>query len=383
MNRKNVFILLLVGIACLVVGAFIDERVYSVLRPLLPATASHAPAKTSAQQSAATKIAPLLPTTPVSVGRQLAASSKVAPELALLHASDDLFALNRDLQNGSSGLDQRAAAFARAWIFDRCQHVDKHLDDYRRTYGVDLTSPDGMAKLRTILEAQAKSDQQRTASQQLLTRLVPYTCRSFAGKAPSAKDVRDQYAIASKLGDQRATVWMIDQNILSRSKVPAWLPDSVNDGRAEARSYACLNGEEISQLSSIMSTQDPVAILAAGAVISRGSESFAPTLVSGDIDLSMNREEIWQYVACMHGMDCGPSNNVVVEACSKGLCAGDYLSYLRDYVLTPEEYRRVETAAQALTAAIDSGTIKDIVRFAPRSSPYVDFTGYPIAMRTR
>jgi hypothetical protein len=73
-------------------------------------------------------------------------------------------------------------------------------------------------------------------------------------------------------------------------------------------------------------------------------------------DLGAHSDEVWNYVACLYGFECGSRNLYVNSSCANaGHCASDYIGYLREYALTPDEFARVERNAQLISGAIARG----------------------------
>jgi hypothetical protein len=318
-----------------------------------------------------------------SMGGRGAYAPVLSPEIRALHASTDFAELLRSVDNGSIGLAPRASSFLRALILERCSNVDMQLEEFKRIYAADLTTPEGVNRLRTIYAMKSPSEPQKIAANKLIERHLPVVCRRFAGHAPTAAEVRAAYLEAAKSGDTRAQIWALDDAILARSKQADWLPDDVKAKAGLTKSYEGPNPQEMATLLTALKSGDPITVLAAGQILSRGSENGSINLMPANIDLTQNATEIWKTVACSYGFDCGADSTSLLEACARGSCAPDYVSLLRDYELTGEQFRRVESAAQQIVAAIEAGKLSDVVVRVARAGDTIDLTGRPIYISTR
>ncbi len=213
-------------------------------------------------------------------------------------------------------------------------------------------------RLIALVMGAMKDEKQKVAMQYNLKRKVWNACRGFAASATSQAEIEKAYAAAAAAGNPAAIarvvgarmaesgaqnvdkVPMSDRRFAAGAQGPVGYPDPITP-------------QEHRRLLDAMFSEDPVAIVAAGNVLSMGTDRQSLRFGAEQVELGPRYEAIWTLAACEFGFECGQRNLSVNLACAeRGRCSDDYASYLRDQVLTPTEFAEVQANAHAIAEAI-------------------------------
>lgn len=214
----------------------------------------------------------------------------------------------------------------------------------------------------------------------------------------SLSDANPQKAVRLKAFDEMRRCQGMEGMTTSKAELDKLLDDAAREGDPRARALqvqremsgdnprgtAPITDAQLRTLQEAIASRDPAAIAIAGTVM---SNTFSDMVVEvGDqqepLDHRASRDA-WLLLACEYGLDCGPNNNDLREACAlSGRCGpasmADYLFY---FETTPSQAQLVDQYRRAFRQAIDNNDWSG-VSFARRpnarpSSVYRFFTAGP------
>ena len=283
----------------------------------------------------------------------------------LIGSSDLKEAMEQVLSDASIPFGDRL--FFSAQIMDACGMREKAAAN---------TPPDVLEAVRSgkmdqliIKTAGAAGSQRQRAAIELdlRTKLV-FLCRNF-DRSISDRDVDRAYEAAAAAGNPTAQARVIDKR-LADSAVQNYskLPAAFRDGLEKPGGFPDpITPTEQSQLIGALFSEDPISVRHAGLVMSTGSDQQSLRIGADQVDLGQRADETWTLAACQFGFECGPMNASVNYACAHGgQCAANYEELLREYVLTPEEFARIQRNSQLIVDAIRR---QDASAFALVNSP--------------
>jgi hypothetical protein len=212
-----------------------------------------------------------------------------------------------------------------AIILDACSHYERAREMEARRY-----KDRSLDEITEQMTANVRDARRRDAIAFQLQRRITNVCRGFAAESISGAEVNAAYAQAAAAGDPVGIARVIEQS-----------------------SPQTLTPENRLQLVGSLFSGDPLAIRAAGRVLSRGDAEQAFRFGADGVDLGAQWEQTWTLAACQFGFECGPANMAVTRACAfRSQCAESYADYLRTYGLSAEDFARVDANARAIADAI-------------------------------
>lgn len=125
--------------------------------------------------------------------------------------------------------------------------------------------------------------------------------------------------------------------------------------QALARRQAC----QRETLRAVLAAGDP-RVLAGVPAWSYSAGLAATTYFPADRN---RREALWVLAACALGLDCGPSDRMMLMLClQQGICGyASYAAYAYDFLLSPAGRREVEATLPTLIAAIRAGNVDAVL----------------------
>jgi hypothetical protein len=196
--------------------------------------------------------------------------------------------------------------------------------------------------------ASIKDPRRRAATAFGMQRNLANACKGFAGTTILKSDIAKAYAQAAESGDLKAQARLLQYRQLEtatghfekKDMMPAGFSDPISPSERE-------------MLVATLFTEDPIAIRIASNALSMGTMQQSLRFGPGQADLGSHAEAIWTLVACEFGLECGARNMAVGWECqTQGKCAGNFPDYLREFVLTPEEFVFAQRTAAAIVQAI-------------------------------
>jgi hypothetical protein len=212
-----------------------------------------------------------------------------------------------------------------AIILDACSHYER-----ARAYETRRFQDRSLDEITEQMTANVQDARRKDAIGYQLQRRITNVCRGFAAESISGEEVNAAYAQAAAAGDPVGIARVIEQTN----------PET-------------LTPQNRLQLVDALFSADPLAIRAAGRVLSRGDAEQAFRFGADAADLGAQWEQTWTLVACQFGFECGPANMAVTRACAyRDQCAESYAEYLRTYGLSADDFARVDANARAIADAI-------------------------------
>lgn len=278
-------------------------------------------------------------------------ASNASPALQRMRGSRDWFRLFGQLDSAAD-LPLGDRLFAKALILDWCAAKAQIVGNYPLP-PVDMPAGE--------LAKHYSDPAQRAAAIEALERNVSRVCAGFGSTIISRQEVASAYAKAADAGDPRARAWLVGSSLFE-SGLRNGDRDPVARDEKKARglsgaSYADQpTDDQRRTLVAAIETKDPVAIHLAGQLLTHSSDTYSTRLGPNNIDFSERSSEVWTVVACQFGFECGPSNSEMLTSCSnERMCSTDYITWLKEYRLTPAEFDMVMQSAQILTEAVRTG----------------------------
>ena len=265
---------------------------------------------------------------------------------------------SRDWRAFFDGLDSMSSipvserTFHKAVILETCARTEAA--ERIETQEMGGTVGDITAMLKSLV----RDEQQKAAIDFNMSRRIPSLCKGFEGRKIQREEVEAAYAQAAAAGSPAAQARVIAAQLSESAQRNAGNVPSEYSAYAASASGRVgfpdpITPAQRDQLVNALFSGDPIAIRAAGTLLSSGTDRQSLRFGAEQIDPGPHAGPLWTLVACQFGLECGPHNMEVSVACAqRAQCASDYGSYLRDYVMTPRDFAALQANSQAIAEAI-------------------------------
>jgi hypothetical protein len=187
------------------------------------------------------------------------------------------------------------------------------------------------------------------AKRRIAKRSLVAMCQGIAPHDGTDLLIAELYAAAADRGDPRATAWVLQRELELAGG---------ESGIANLKAPAAPDEAQRAQLLQALASQDPMAIVFAGRLLTRGYSDFGVAFGPDQITPSYQLQEVlWELVACDYGANCGADRLQLDQICaSSGRCStASYQDHLRQHVLTPQDLQDFARIYPFITAGIRHG----------------------------
>jgi hypothetical protein len=270
--------------------------------------------------------------------RQSRESAKLSPLMQELASGPKKSLYDRLVEKASRTPEED---FVLARILEMCTDVGGRFKDPR--------APVSREEARKAFEMTvSEKDPDRARRIAAYQKMSESTCDGFEGVKTDPKKIAELIDAAAAGGDPKARARVVEREV--------WACCAAGSVRGDT--LPTITDEQLRTLQDSVRTGDPYAMLIAGSIL---SSTLGNLMIQAGADQrtvdARAFHDAWTLAACNAGYDCGPSNPMILNGCSRnGNCGAQNVEeYLYFYGNSPQQSQLINEYRSQLTQAMQTG----------------------------